>query len=120
MAKGKEGEGMKAKGIPVIARYYQTKKSDHDMASDDMGRIPYLFFPSCCTTFGTIVSWTRFGEHSEASIEFYRECKPMEKEEAEILVKKYRKLYPHEEEEFYTIKQKINYSQLRKSWKGGN
>jgi hypothetical protein len=112
---------MKAKGIPVIARYYQTKKREEPtIGVDEKGRIGILFFPNDLANFGNIGSWQWFGEHSEASIEFYRECKPMEKEEAEKLIKRYWDLYPHEEGEFYTIKQKINYDQLRKAWKGGN
>jgi len=102
---------MKAKGIPVIARYYEGGEGE---------RIPSLFFPSLPANRGKIECWQCIGEHGEASIEFYRECKPMEKEEAEKLIKKYWYLYPHEEGEFYEIKQKINYNQLRKSWKGGN
>jgi hypothetical protein len=112
MEKGKEGEGMKAKGIPVIARYYEGGEGE---------RIPCLFFPSLPANRGNVQCWQWYGEHGEASIEFYRACKPMEKEEAEILVKKYRSLYPHEEGEFYTIKQKVKSSQLREeAWKRGN
>lgn len=111
---------MKDKGIPVIARYYQTKKGEEPtIGADEHGRIGILFFPSLPANTGNIVSWSDYGEHGEASVEFYRECKPMKREEAEILVRYYWNVYPHGMREFYVIKEKINYDQLRKAWEGG-
>jgi hypothetical protein len=105
--------------IPVIGRYCQCEKGEKEVGADDQGRIPYLFFPSLPANKYNIISWTWYGEHGEACLDFYHICKAMPKKETEKVLKQYLNSYSIDENEIYKIRIRLNHNTLRNAWKEG-
>lgn len=72
------------------------------------------FFPEIKANYGKILSYMHIGQHSEASIEFYRETSKVSPEEFKPLLDELRAIYDDVE---LTVKRKICYNDLRKAWK---
>jgi hypothetical protein len=99
--------------IPVIGRYYLF------LGGGNPGKIPYLFFPTIPVNKYNVEAWTWYESHSEASLEFYRECKVMPKGETEKVLKQYLNLYPTNKNEVYEIKMRMCHAWNLKAWKEG-
>lgn len=59
---------------------------------------PELIFLDEPSNYGSLVCWSRIGEHSECSFRWYREdTKPANRETTLATLKQYISLYPHPE-----------------------
>lgn len=72
------------------------------------------FFPEVEANYGNILSYMHIGQHSEASVDFYREASMITQEEYKPLLEELTALYDDCE---LVVKQKLYYKDLYKAWR---
>lgn len=72
------------------------------------------FFPEIDANYGNILSYMHIGQHSEASVEFYKETSKATREEYKSLLEELTALYDDCE---LIVKQRLNYKDLYKAWR---
>ena len=72
------------------------------------------FFPEASANYGNILSYMHIGQHSEASLEFYRITKKAAKEEYKPLLEELKAIYNDCE---LAVRYQVYYKDLLKAWK---
>lgn len=71
------------------------------------------FFPQLPACYGNIVCYEHIGQHGEASLEFYRECKLATEEEYATLLSELQSVY---DDCILDVKKRMRYQDLLDMW----